>query len=246
MGRNLSKLMLEDCNFSFWEKFLIKIGWYKFTLKLEEWVYPAYNLKNLLFHRYDRIKVPQIKPYEYTDMNYFMLCAVMEMIVKFIEEENPEKYICWYKDEEGNDVGHKYGENDNYTIMFPEYKDKWIMDIIKEIYHWWKKDYPRLLEEKEYILSFWNDYLAGDWKKSKEDENGNCFYELTDENTAKSMDDLKDKDIKWEILDKHLDRNKLFEGYYVHQQYLKLDVDIHNLCQKYLHLAIDVRPYLWT
>ena len=33
-----------------------------------------------------------------------MVCANMEMIVNFIEKENPEKRICWYEDEEGNDV----------------------------------------------------------------------------------------------------------------------------------------------
>lgn len=241
----MGKLLFEH-EFSKWEKFLMKVGWYRFLVFIDEWIFPAYNLRNLLFHRYDRIKVPQVKCYEYTDTEYLMLCANMQMIVNFIEKEKPEKYICWYKDEEGNDAGHKYGENPDYPIMFPEYKDKWIMDMIKEIYHWWKYEYPVLCEDESYILSFWCEYFSGDWEFTEEDENGNVFYTSSDKNIAKSMKDLEGKDIKWDVIDKYLDRNKLFEENYVHNQHGKIKINIHNLCQKYLHLCIEVRPYLWT
>ena len=68
------------------ETFLMKIGWYKFCRFIKNWIYPAYHLRNFLFHRHDIIKCPQIKPYEYTDISYLMLCANMELIVKFIEQ----------------------------------------------------------------------------------------------------------------------------------------------------------------
>ena len=104
------------------EKFLDIINWYKITDIFSNWVFPAHDLQNLLIHRHDRIKIPQVKPWEYTDMTYFMLCANMEMIVKFIEQEKPEKYVLWYKDEKGQDVGHKYGEC-GIPILYPELKE---------------------------------------------------------------------------------------------------------------------------
>ena len=41
------------------DDFLVKIGWYIFLRFIEEWIYPAYFLKNLLFYRFDRVKVPE-------------------------------------------------------------------------------------------------------------------------------------------------------------------------------------------
>ena len=241
----MKKLLFEN-SFSKFEEIMMRIGWYKILNFIEEWVYPAYSLRNILFHRHDLIKIPQVKCYEYTDLEFFMLCANMQMIVNFIEKENPEKYILWYKDEDGNDVGHKYGENPNYQVLFPEYKGKWIMDIIKEIYHWWKEEYPILCNDKSYLLSFWCEYFSGSWEATEEDENGNVLCVHSDKNIAKSMNDLDEKNIKWDIIDKYIDRNRLFEDDYVHMQYEKMETDIYNMCQKYLHLCIEVRPYLWT
>lgn len=240
------KNSFDDIEYTWWEKVLFKIGWYKFCNFMEDWVYPAYNWRNLLFHRYDRVKVPQIKAWEYADKEYLMFYANMQIVVDFIEKENPEKHICWYKDEDGTDCGHKYGENPNYVVLFPEYKDKWIMDIIKEIYHWWKEEYPMLLDDAEYLLGFWCKYFNGDWVKSKEDENGNVYYTHSKNGVVTTMEELEGEDINWDIIDKYLDRTKLFEEGYVFRQSCKLENDIFNLKQKYLHLCIEVRPYLWT
>jgi hypothetical protein len=217
------------------EKFLDFIHWYTIKRIFEEWVYPGYFLKNLLFYRHDKIKIPQVKPYEYSDISYLMLCANMELIVKFIEKELPDKHICWYTDKEtGEELGHKYGESPFYPILFPEYKDKWVMDIIKEIYHFWKVDYPNYLEDEKYLLFFWHEYfceLKGLW----EDE----------VKLATSMEDFA-KDTNWEILSKYLDKDKLFEEDYVLYKHRDLEIHIENLCQKYLHLCIEIRQYLWT
>lgn len=236
-----------DFAFSWWEKLLMKCGWYKFLNFIDDWVYPAHCLRNLLFYRYDLIKIPQLKPYEYSDMNYRMLCANMQMIVDFIEKEHPEKYVLWYKDENGNDVGHKYGECEKYTVIYPELKDKWIMDIIKEIYHWWKEDYPRLMEEKAYLLDFWSEYVCGTMKSGEPDENGLSPVYWDKTNCIKSLDDLKDKKVRWDIIDKYAAKREdiLIENF-LHCVIREAEVKIENECQKYLHLCIEVRPYLWT
>lgn len=215
------------------DKFLDMIYWYQISLFFENWIYPAYYLRNLLFHRYDRIKVPQVKPYEYVDISYLMLYTNMELIVKFIEKENPEKHICWYTDEEsGEELGHKYGECKNYEIMFPEYKDKWIMDIIKEIYHFWKVEYPEYLKHDKYLLNFWHEYF--------------CTFGIDDEKTiATSMNDFSEN-VDWSIIEKYLDKSKLFEQNYVLNKHRDLKIEMEKRCQKYLHLAIDIRQYLWT
>ena len=228
------------------DKFLCFINWWGIKNFFENWIYPAYYLKNLLFHRHDRIKLPQVKPWEYTDTVYFMLCANMEMIVNFIEKENPEKYICWYKDEEGNDAGHKYGECKGYTYLYPEYKDKWIMDIIKDIYHWWKVEYPTLLNDKDKLLKYWSDYLLGELTTEKS-ENGLYHVDFDNSNCPKTIEELEKKDVLWEVIYKYCDdKSKLLDEQYFHNIIKELEKKIFEEEQKYLHLCIEVRPYLWT
>ena len=224
------------------------LHWYSLCDIFKNWIYPAYDLRNLLFHRHDRIKIPQVKAWEYTDILYFMLCANMEMIVKFIEKEQPEKYICWYKDNEGKDVGHKYGEMKDYPYLYSEYNNKYIMDIIKEIYRWWKVDYPTLLNDRDYLLSFWCDYMLGDvvFKKS---ENDLSSIEYDKTNLPKTLDEFeKIKDIKWNIIDKYVkNRTELLDEKHFHLDIIgNLKNHIFRQEQKYLHLCIEVRPYLWT
>ena len=230
-----------------WERFLMNIGWYRFCCFVEEWIYPAYYLKNLLFHRYDKIKIPQVKPYEYCDKDYLMLCANMQIIVDFIEKEEPEKYICWYKDDFGVDCGHKYGERKEDIILYPEYKDRWIMDIIKEIYKFWKVDYPNLQLDYDYLFDFWSDYLIGDinTKISEDGINYEIYFDKC--KSIKTMEDLNDINLNWDIIDKYIDnREKLLDEKYVREIVNNIEKKLYEDRQKYLHLCIEVRPYLWT
>jgi len=229
----------------------------KFTISdfINNWIYPAYYLKNILFYRYDIVRLSEIPIYKYSDVNERMFLANMSLIVDFLEKENPEKYVLWYKDENGKDIGHKYGEYKDSPILYPEYKDKFIMDIIKEIYNWYKKEFVLLTKEHEYLLSFWSDNIIGEmvFDESEDtvelDINDNKLLDLNFDNSAcpKTLEELeKNKNINWEIIDKYIpDRNKIFEEDYVHNIISDLDTQIFNAKQKYLHLCIEVRPYLW-
>ena len=230
----------------FFDDMLVYIGFYKFLNFIDNWIYPAYFLKNLLFYRYDTIKIPQVKCYEYVDKNYLMLCANMQIIVDFIEKENPEKYICWYTDEDGVELGHKYGENPNQKIYFPEYKDEWIMDIIKEIYNYWKVIYPKELECKEYLLSYWSKYLVGEmFDKQREDGIYEVLFDKS--NTVKTKEDLYNLDLNWNLLDYFIsNRNDLLDYKIIHKKIHEIENKMYEDCQKYLHLCIEIRQYLWT
>ena len=233
------------CEFSKMEKILMNINFYSFCNFFKNWIFSTYYWKNLLFRRYDRIKVPQIKPYEYCDISMMMLYANFELIVKFIEEEEPEKYICWYKDENGNEVGHKYGENTDFKHLFPEYNGKYIMDIIKEIYNFWKFEYVERTNDNKYLLRFWSDNFFGRFVETSKNESGDGFYEHDKDAIAKEEKDLKGE-INWQIIEKYMDRSRIFEKDYVHDQYNNLEKELEDKCRKYLHLCLEVRPYLWT
>lgn len=243
----MNRIIFEDD--TWFDKFLDFINWYRFKNLFKNWIYPAYDLKNLLFYRYDRIKIPQVKPWEYTDIMHFMLCANMEMIVNFMEKEHPEKYVLWYKDKDGNDVGHKYGEY-NTKIMFPELKDKWIMDLIKEIYNWWKVDYKKIQDEYDYLLEFYCDYIIGDVIFSKADENNLCECNFDKTKNPKTIKDFENlKNVKWEIINKYINNDKeilLNDERFSNEVLKKLEIKIFEQKQYYLHLCIEVRPYLWT
>ena len=127
----------------------------------KNWVFPAYKIRRLL-DRHDIVKLPGVKATEWCDVTERMYLANMELVKHFIEKEKPEKHILWYKDEHGNDVGHKYGENEKaFPVIFPEYKGRYIMDIIKEIYKWYTVDQKNLTKDFNYLLKIWSDYLFG-------------------------------------------------------------------------------------
>ena len=161
----------------------------------------------------------------------------MKLIVNFIEKENPEKHICWYTDDEGVECGHKYGEKPNEKIMFPEYKDKWIMDIIKEIYNYWTVIYPLQNEKIDYLLDYCSTYLVG-----------NSMPTFATGKEIKTKEELYlIPNLNWSILDSCIgNRNKLLDAKFVHKKISELEKEIYDDCQKYLLLIIEIRPYLWT
>lgn len=229
------------------DNFLVKIGWYKFLLFIEEWIYPAYLLKNALFYKHNKIKLPQFHSYDYIEVSDKMKYANFELIKYFIEKEKPEKHICWYKDEDGVDCGHKYGENPDYNIIFPEYKDKWIMDIIKDIYHYYTVILPLQEEKIEYLKTFHYKYLMGEMK-DKPVENSE-FYEVyfDKSNCIKSKEELYELKLDWNILDSiGLSRQELLDEKIIMKKIRELENEKFNDIQQFLHLSIEVRPYLWT
>lgn len=221
------------------------INFYRLSNFFENWIYPAYSLKNFLFHRYDLIKIKSIKPYDYAEPDQIMFEANMILIKKFIEEYNPEKHICWYVNNFGGDVGRKYGENENDTF-FPELNGKYIMDIIKEIYNWYEKEYVEQLQDINYIHEFMkkNDIGAFEWIE-KEDNKDYFVMELEEKNSPKSVDDLID--VNWKIFDKYVkNKTDILDFFKLMELINNIEKNIFKQKQKYLHLCIEVRPYLWT
>ena len=259
---------------------IFKRCWWRIENFFREWIYPAYSLKNSLFYRYDIVRMHDIPRTQYSDVLERVFLANMELLVDFMEKENPEKHVVWYKDEYGNE-GHKYGEYEhanNIPILFPEYEGKYVMDILKELHRWWKTDYPNLVEEKDILLSFWCRYVCGvmkskPWKgevdedmkerkqlsfwqktlqflKIKEYDEEEEFQEIVFDTSEcpTSLDDFKDEQVNWEVIDKYLDgdRNNIFVERFIKSKLDNLVQRIEQEKQRNLHLFIEMRNYLWT
>ncbi len=221
--------------------------WYEtvwWTVKdfFSDWVYPAYKLKDLLFNRYDLVRLPGIGMTEYCDVVERMFLANMELIKFFVEKEHPAERIEWY-----GEHGHRYGEAEGIDVVYPEMKGKYIWDIVTEIYNWWRFDYPRLESERSYLLSFCCDYCWGELKsRKKDDEYSELVFDRS--NCPKTLDDLEGNGIDWDVIDRYCDgdrKNVLVERF-MSGKLDELERRIENEKQKYLHLCVEVRPYLWT
>lgn len=245
-----------------------KIGFFeaaKFDIRnfFSDWIYPAHKLRNALFNRYDIVKMGELKRCEYCDDVARMLHANMELVRHFIEDEKPEETVYWYLDEKGNDVGHKYGENSKHEVLFPAYKGQYILDIVKEIYDWWTVERHEKQKEYDYLLDFWIKYfvkLKGrplteeervthmNKVLSVEELNEISVMTIDTSQCPKCLGDFEGEEVKWSIVDKHLegDRNNLFEENFLLKTLSGLENEIFMDEQKYLHLCIEVRPYLWT
>lgn len=251
--------MNEDCKMCFFEA-----RWLDIQNFFSDWIYPAYKLSNALFGRYDIVKMSELKRSEYSDDMNRMLHANMELIRHFIEEENPEEHGCWYRDEQGNDVGPKYGEKYKHEVMFHGYEGKPILDLVKKIYNWWTVERHKKQEECDYLFDFWSKHIFGkigsrplDGNERKDAmslglsaEGCDAISVMTIDTSQcpKCLDDFEGKEVDWSILDKYLDgdRNNLFKENFVHEKMLELEYDIFMDEQEYLHLCIEVRPHLWT
>lgn len=213
--------------------------WYRLSDFFKNWIWPGYYINNIFWKRYDLIRLPQLNKWEYSDVVERMFLGVMNLVTFFVDNEKPEEHVLWYKDEEGNDVGHKYGEDPNEPIIFPEYKGMYIMDLIKIIYNWYNNDYKQETNECDYLLNFWYNYCCD--KTIGPDG-------FVEKNLPTSLEFFNDKDINWEIMDKFLDGNRenIFIKDFIHNKHKEFEFKIECEKQKYLHLAIEVRNYLWT
>lgn len=225
------------------DKFLMFIGWWTLCRWFEEWIYPGYYLKNLLFKRYDLIRITSMRPYEYAEPDYLMFEANMELIVRFIEKYEPEKHIEWY-----GEHSHKYGENVDYVMMFPEYKDKFIMDIIKEIYHFYKETLYQTNDDLDYLYYVYHQYIVGEMKFI-ELENKMFELDFDKTNTIKKLNEFDEKEIyiDWKVIDKYFKKRKdILNDEKFLNKINEIASNLEKDKQKYLHLCIEVRPYLWT
>lgn len=91
-----------------------------------------YAMKHLLFDRYDLIRTNLPKTH-YHDIPEIMLYGLMNLIVRFVEEEKCFETIDFKNGQSWEEAG----------------------EIIKEVYEWWK-DYPNRQKELEISLNNWS------------------------------------------------------------------------------------------
>lgn len=227
--------------------------WFRTTDFFDNWIYPGYYLKNVLFKRYDLIKIPEMKCFHYNDVSERLKLSVFELIKKFIEEEDPEKHICWYTDKEtGEELGHKYGESMSYLpVMFPELKGKWIMDLIKEIYDFYTNKLPALKDDISYLLKINHEYFVNlhmeELPESKDKPEEEKFYHLVNKSPKRTLDDPELQNLNWDLILKYTDKKENILGENNLTRIIqKCEFEKDKQIQYYLHLAIEVRPFLWT
>ena len=177
------------------------LEWVEFRVAdfIKHWIWPAYHLKNLLFNRFDLVRLPGIKKYEYSDTVERLFLANMELVKNFIEKEHPEKHVCWYGEDDISGPRWYAGEHSMFA-QAAVYEGKFIMDIIKEVYNWYTVEYPTITDFSRYLLDQWSEQREG-------------FPNVA-------------------------------ETYM--EEHNKLEKRIFEEKQKYLHLCVELRPYLWT
>ena len=214
---------------------------------VEDGIYPAHRLQNFLIHRYDTVRMPQLERSRYYDVDERMYYAVMELVRYYYEE--CQQQFEWRDDfdEEGNlaSEGPKYGARSE-ECLFPEYKGKYIIDIIEEIYDWYTRgeDQFEKAMHADWELAPHRNIIARDLKRIRKE----CRH-----NQELSVDQLEREylngyGIPLEILDKYLDgdRRNIVDKAFMDAVRERIREDIDRNKQKYLHLAIEVREYLWT
>lgn len=244
--------MFEIQNETKWEKFkdfLYYDIWVRISDPFKNWIWPAYKVRRLC-DRHDIVKLPGLKATEWCDVVERMYIANMELIKYFIEVEKPEEHVMWYEDSDGHSVGQKYGECEDagWPTFMPEYKDMYILDLIKMIYVWYTVEQPKLEEENKYLLHFWSDYLYGKPYCVKS-EKGDYYEQKLDKSSVPTeMSFFNDKNVNWFILDKYVDgnRNNVLNEKFISDKMRKLDEKIELEKTKMLHLCAEVRMYLWT
>jgi len=212
----------------------------------KNWIYPAYDLRNLLFHRYDLVRLPGLKPQKYCDCMERIFLANMALIVEFIEKEKPEDYVLWYEDKDGR-TGPKYGIPENTRLYLPEYHGQYVMDIIKKIYHWYKEVYPSLQKDSKTVLDFWYRVHCGEMKDAgMPDENGLIPFEFDKSGCPKTVQEIKAlPNIDWQIIQRYLKEEEFLDGNLVQGKHTEIENRIFNESQEMLHLCIEVRSHLW-
>ena len=240
--------MIEFEEETLWDKVSWRIGVVKDWFR--NWVWPAWHLRNWLWRRYDLVRLGKmsrilkchVRRTEYSDVLERMLFANAEMIREFVEDEDPERYVEWY-----GKYGHRYGDYDGPT-MFPDRKGEYVMDLIKECHRFWTAELPNMKDEADWLLGFWANHLY--FKKEVPCENPKGCAALVDdeEKYPKDLSAFDGEEMRWDILDRICggDRSKILEKGFVSRRHAEMEAEMERKCQYYLHLGIELRPYLWT
>lgn len=121
--------------------------YYKIVNFIEAFIFPAYSLRRMLFHRLDVLKFPQLRPWEYCDPRQIIVYANMQALNRFWEED-PEKYVCWKLDDDGNDVGPKVKSD-----LFPEINGMYVIDVAHLIQDEFDVNIPNFKKELDVVYS---------------------------------------------------------------------------------------------
>lgn len=211
--------------------------WYKLKSKFEAWICPGYFTRNLLFNRYDLIKIPEVKPWEWADVSIKMRSAIFELIKDFVEKEKGIESLMW--EELGSSIltGPKYGER-NAAIIYPELKDKFIAELLKEIYDFYTKEWPQIEKESDYLLTVWSKYVSEIRIENKVLVHGKPPY---------TLESPVIKELDWDILLKYIgEKDNLFKDNILHDAYTNTQTEIYKKIKYYMHLAVEIYEYLWT
>lgn len=196
-----------------------------------EWIYPAYSWRNMLFNRYDLIRLKEIKSTQYSDVSYRMKCAVYTLVHEFLTREKLQ-HVFWHKDYEGNDVGPKYHFN-HHKPIYPEYEGIYIMDILKEIEEWnlkGRKQFEDKLQDfYEYVDNLYDVQKNKQMIKSLEELHNHFQFAVP--YLKKYVNEVECSD--W------LDHKKVFKGL----ELMESERDQKDL--KYMILAVEIYEWLW-
>ena len=226
--------------------------WFYTVDFFKNWIWPAYSLKNALFNRYDIVKLSFIKRTEYSDVVERMTQANFELVKFFIEKEKPEEVVMWYQDSEGHDVGPRYGmstdKKEKWSVLYPELQGEFIMDIVKDIYDYYVNRIPQQEHDDKVLSSFYYKWLSDDMKFVDIPGVSASEVKFVPKQKIESLDFFDGEDIEWDVLDKFAkgDRKNLLSRDFVDKVRKDLEKNEFEELQKYLHLCIEVRPYLWT
>lgn len=206
------------------------IKWYQICDFFKYWIYPGHCLRNLLFRRYDRVKIPQVKPWEYCEPCESIKFAVFELVCNFIDGEERDPIVEWYGE---------YGK---------KLDDKYVMDIGKEIRKWWRTDRSLMEKRNSEFLDFYCRWSIGKMVFGPLNEQGLGQITFDREACPKTQEEctvIPDED--WKKFDAVCDdRSKMIDQDFMRDLMNKLETELYEQDQHYLHLAIDIRDYLWT
>jgi hypothetical protein len=226
--------------------------WFDISEFFKNWIWPAYSLKNALFNRYDLVKLSFIKRTEYSDVVERMTQANFELVKFFIEKERPEEVVMWYQDHEGHDVGPRYGmscdKSTKWDVMYPELQGEFVMDIIKDIYDYYVNRIKQQEHEDLVLSEFYHKWLADDMQFIDMPGCEASEVKFISKPKIESLDFFNEINVNWNVLDKYSDgdRKNLLDKDFVDKVRKDNEKKEFDELQKYLHLCIEMRPYMWT